>query len=313
MRTLILFVIVAAAIVGALLYGHQGDRGDAVEVKKPEAAVTVTAPKLSEYLVYVRPIDRGGFIRTADTKWVSMDPEKAIIPSFAVQRGNRSHKDFEGALVMNNADRDDFVNPEFLLLPRESSFIAYVLEPGKRAISIKIDDVTGSSGLIKPGDRVDLILFTNLHAAARGDDKSGFIARTILNDLRVIAIESKIAYQAVESGKEENGRSESGMRRRGIPTATLEVTPRQAELVTVSRSMGTLSLSLRSRFEPKNKAAQGASASAGVRAHDVVRELLPKEAKKAEKKAVRIIQFSGEERKLLAPKTTGDLEGNGER
>ena len=54
-----------------------------------------------------------------------------------------------------------------MVKPGERGFLAAVLEPGMRAISVPIDEASGNAGLIFPGDQVDLILTQTIEAARR--------------------------------------------------------------------------------------------------------------------------------------------------
>lgn len=303
MRIVLVLVLVTVAVGFALHRRLGNDGGDTV----PETPVVAApAPKLPEYLLFDRPVATGEFVRREDLKWMRFDPEKADIPTYAVSRTDQLLADFEGALVMRAADKDDFVDRRAFLLPQESRFLASVLTPGKRAISIEIGAVTGNSYLVQPGDTVDLILFTDLNGDGR-TEKSGFIARTILENMRVIAIDRKIAYHlaSAEDGTGDGAEGDKARRKRG--TATLEVTPRQAEIITVARQMGTLSLSLRSKFEQPNNEVRVSAAGEGVRSHDVIPEFFPS----APKKNLEIVElFGAEQRRKTGTPGDGFFDGD---
>lgn len=110
------------------------------------------------------------------------------------------------------------------------------LTPGMRAVSISIDKVKGISGLIEPGDRVDVIA---------DPPKGGTVpppASAILRGVRVLAIGSTLEYSsATPSPQEENS-----------ATVTLEVTPAQADLLVMADDNSALRLALRSPREPLN-------------------------------------------------------------
>ena len=110
------------------------------------------------------------------------------------------------------------------------------LAPGMRAVSVQIDKVKGISGLVEPGDRVDILA---------DPPKSGAIpppASTILRGVRVLAIGDTLEYSsATPSPQEENS-----------TTVTLEVTPKQADLLVMADINSTLRLALRSPKEPLN-------------------------------------------------------------
>lgn len=108
------------------------------------------------------------------------------------------------------------------------------LRPGMRAVSIAIDRVKGVSGLLQPGDRVDVIA-----VPARQNDAPS-PASTILRGIRVLAVGNSLEYaQASPSPDQQNSQ-----------TITLEVTPHQADLLAMADQNTTLRLALRSPREP---------------------------------------------------------------
>jgi pilus assembly protein CpaB len=118
--------------------------------------------------------------------------------------------------------------------PGDHGFLAAVLQPGMRALTIGVDAITGTAGLIWPGDRVDLILTLVLpdNVAPPGRRVA---AETALTDVRVIAIDQQLVQGASPGSVEQTAR-----------TVTLEVNRDQAERVSVAMRLGRLSLAVRS-------------------------------------------------------------------
>ena len=114
-----------------------------------------------------------------------------------------------------------------------SGFMAAILPSGMRAISTEISPETGAGGFILPNDRVDVILSRRDREAEKQAGVDVHTSETILSNVRVLAID-----QTVEE--------KNGQRVVVGKTATLELTPRQAETLALSRQLGTLSLALRS-------------------------------------------------------------------
>ncbi len=138
-----------------------------------------------------------------------------------------------GAMVRRSLSPDDIVRNGDVMRPGDHGFLAAVLEPGMRAVTIAVDNTTGLAGLIWPGDRVDLILTqtigeTNLPIGHR------VAAETVLQDARVIAIDQQIMQGAVAAPDSQ------------AKTVTMEVTEEQAERISVATRLGRLSLSVRS-------------------------------------------------------------------
>jgi pilus assembly protein CpaB len=108
------------------------------------------------------------------------------------------------------------------------------LQTGMRAVSIPIDRVKGVSGLVQPGDRVDVIAIPPRQA------NQPPTAVTILRGIRVLAIGTTLeSASATPSPDEQNA-----------TTATLEVNPKQADLLAMADVNTTLRLALRSPEEP---------------------------------------------------------------
>lgn len=121
------------------------------------------------------------------------------------------------------------------LIDGDKSFMSSILPSGKRAIATQIAADTSAGGFILPNDYVDVIMARRQAAAgAQAGGGEGFITETILTNIRVLAIDQTIQ-------EDENGRKV-----KVGETATLELTPQQAEVITVAQQMADrLSLALR--------------------------------------------------------------------
>jgi pilus assembly protein CpaB len=158
-----------------------------------------------------------------------------------------------GAMVKRNLGAGEAIRSDDLMRPTDHGFMAAVLSPGMRAVTINVDAASGSSGLIWPGDRVDLILtqVNNDPGASAGRRIS---AHTVLTNVRVVAVDSQLVQapnrNAVASLDAQNR------------TVTLEVDEDQAQRVSVGMRLGRLSVSVRAssqmtgiaKIEPKREA-----------------------------------------------------------
>ena len=127
--------------------------------------------------------------------------------------------------------------------PGQRGFLAAVLRPGTRAMTINVGQAEGYAGLIDPGDRVDVILTAALPGADTGltvtDGEGKVLSRTIVEDVRLIAVDRRID----DGGGGEDERTE-------VVTATLEVSPEQDDELALGAHEGTLSLAVRSLADP---------------------------------------------------------------
>lgn len=111
--------------------------------------------------------------------------------------------------------------------------------PGKRAMTLRIDDVAGLAGLVQPNSRVDLMLTT-------GDSRApGQISKLFMSNMRVLSIGAQVT-------RGEDGRPINA------PTATLEVTPEEAERLALATREGAIQLVLRGYGDPDSVKTSGA-------------------------------------------------------
>ncbi|WP_191058667.1 Flp pilus assembly protein CpaB [Geminicoccus harenae] len=156
------------------------------------------------------------------------------VPEGVLVESDDVRAEVRGALLRRYLDAGSPILRADVLRLRDRGFLAAVLRPGTRAISIGVDAVTGAAGLIWPGDQVDLILTQEIEAD--GTDKGRRVAgETVLTDVRIIAVDQQIAL----------GRSDVEEERKAPQTVTLEVTPEQAERVAVAARLGSIALSVR--------------------------------------------------------------------
>ncbi len=119
---------------------------------------------------------------------------------------------------------------------RPGSGLAPMITSGRRALSISISGAAGVSGLVQPNDRVD-VMGSFTFPSRKDPEKTEWVTLTLLQDVSVLALGQTL------------GKTEPGDRTRpssGYSTVTLDVTPREAELLVFAENMkGHLTLSLR--------------------------------------------------------------------
>lgn len=112
--------------------------------------------------------------------------------------------------------------------------LSAVVEEGKRAITVRVNDVVGVAGFALPGNYVDIMVNTQ-EEGSKTNDKDRAISKIVLEHILVLAV-------AQESGRDET-------KPKVVNAVTLEVTPDQAEKLDLARSVGTLSLVLRNQTD----------------------------------------------------------------
>jgi pilus assembly protein CpaB len=220
-------------------------------------------PATKPILVAAVPIQGGSLLTSDDIQ------QKEIAITETVKEYNidtvESRRALMGAMVKRNLGAGEAIRSDDVMRPTDHGFMAAVLSPGMRAVTIGVDAASGSSGLIWPGDRVDLILtqMNNDPAAAVGRRIS---AHTVLSNVRVVAVDS----QLVSAPNRNPGASLDAQNR----TVTLEVDEEQAQRVAVGMRLGRLSVSVRASAGN----AKTASKTEATFAQDILPDLVEKPA-----------------------------------
>lgn len=236
----VLLLGVALAMAGAtafLVNGWVSNRHQAAEARP--AAPAPAVPKI-EILVANADLATGTFLKPDQLRWQPW-PEDGVNGGYFV-KGKAAEKDFEGSVVRSRLYAGEPITKERVVYAGEQGFLAAVLEPGKRAISVPVDATRGVAGFVFPGDLVDVLL--SLKSSVTSEEEGGgggaatrFFSQTILSGVRVLGVD-----QAVDS---------EGGKPKVAKTATLEVTPKQAERIAVALELGELSLTLHSIAKPE--------------------------------------------------------------
>ena len=207
---------------------------DAQRLPVQVATVEAEAPppvQLTYVLVAKTDIPLGTFLDEESLDWRAW-PEEGISETYLVQ-GNFDETTLHGSVSRQNISAGDPIVQGRLVAPGERGFLAAVLKPGFRAVSIDVDATSGIGGFVFPGDRVDLILSHTIQDSTLEDRTERRASETILTNVRILA---------VDQSTDNTSEIEPSV----ADTATLELTPKQAEMIATVRNMGQLSLSLRS-------------------------------------------------------------------
>jgi len=226
---LLLFALSAAAVTAYFARNWIASQRAAWENQAPAQAEAPAFP-VKEVLAAKEDLVTGTFVKPEHLKWQQW-PEDGVNDGYLV-KGEATEQDLEGAVVRSHLFAGEPITKSRVVHPGERGFLAAVLEVGQRAVSVPVDATSGISGLVFPGDTVDVILTfqTTVKDEDTDENLTRYFSETLLHDIRVLAID-----QAVENV--------DGMAK-VAKTATLEVEPKQAEKVSLALEIGTLSLSL---------------------------------------------------------------------
>lgn len=196
------------------------------------ANTVLTPPLMATYLVAAHPLPPGTLERDADLTLKTVPRDE--VPQGAILDSPEGRASLNGALIQHYVETGKPMLMADVLRPRDRGFLAAVLTPGTRAMSIAIDPVSGVGGLIWPGDRVDVILTQELPAGATATRR--VVGETVLADVRIVAVDQDIVQGASPT---------AGISGRLASTITVQVTEDQAERLSVAGRLGHLGLAVR--------------------------------------------------------------------
>ncbi len=191
-------------------------------VEKPVDAVQV--------LVAKSDIELGTVATDQSFRWQDW-PKDAVSPNFVTNTAKpQALRDFAGRIARTPIMQGEPITENKVVKLGDGGVLAAILPAGMRAISTKIESKTAVANLVLPNDHVDVIL-TQRKRGKNGTEE--IVSDTLFRNVRILAI-----GQQVES--KEGKKSAEGT------VATMELTPKQAELLALANTMGEISLSLRS-------------------------------------------------------------------
>ena len=220
-RFAVLGLAVGSAVLAAFL--AKGFLG-----KEPvEQVVAVNRISTTEVLVMAQDVKMGDRLTSSNVKWQSW-PSNHLRHNM-VSRTTRpaAMQELQGARARSNLFEGEPVNERKIINPDSAGFMAAILPKGMRAISVRISSESAAGGFILPNDRVDVILITK-------KDGGKTLSETVLSNVRVLAIDQ--TFQTNEKGEQVVVGK----------TATVELDPKQTEVLAMVESSGQLTLALRS-------------------------------------------------------------------
>jgi len=171
------------------------------------------------------------------------------LPRGALRDGGK----LAGRVLKTSVLRDEPLSEAKLAPAGTLGGLSALIAEGKRAITVRVNDVVGVAGFALPGNFVDIIVNT------QSNDRA--ISKIVLERILVLAV-------AQEVGRDET-------KPRVVNAVTLEVTPAQAENLDLARSVGTLSLVLRNQVDPRPGTTDGATKGTLLGAHEAPPAAVP--------------------------------------
>ncbi len=235
-RTLILLFF-AVVLAGGTAFLARAWLASERSKELAEAAPMALPTPGKSVLVARAEIRRGQILRPDEMVWQTW-PEGGLDKTYVVMGGPRTPESFAGWVAKNPITGGEPISEAKIIAPGNRGFLAAVLRPGMRAISVPVTITSGISGFIFPGDQVDLMLTYSvpvLAAASDTKDKKALyehkVAETVLRDIRVIAIDQRLESKPGEAVVAH--------------TATFEVPAKQTEVILLASEIGKVTLILR--------------------------------------------------------------------
>ncbi len=233
------FIILGVAILAA---GGAAFLAMNMTAPPPQVVPVATnrAPTIKTVAVLVASTDvpTGNSLTIENLKWQSW-PKSGISDAYIVKKSDpEAMEKMVGAIARSTFYSGEPIR-EVKLVRSDRGYMSAILPAGRRAIATSISADTSAGGFILPNDRVDVIM-TRRKKKEKGA-KSSFVTETILRNIRVLAID-----QTIED--------KDGKKVVVGETATLELGPEQAEVLTVAQQMADrLTLALRSLEDSKDE------------------------------------------------------------
>lgn len=204
----------------------------APEPQKPQVQTELNTTKV---LVARTEISLGQIASDSQFRWQKW-PADAVGSGYITESsgGINAMRELTGAIARAPIMAGEPITVNKLIKAGQGGVLAAILPAGMRAVSTKIDAKTSAGGLVLPNDHVDVILIRRLRGRAGTEEH---VADTLFRNVRVLAIGQQIETKEGKKSADAAGSS---------TTATLELTPRQSELLSLANAMGEISLALRS-------------------------------------------------------------------
>lgn len=151
-------------------------------------------------------------------------------------------KDLQERVVKVSVQRGDAILERKLSPPGSKGGLSAVIAEGKRAMTVRVNDVVGVAGFALPGTYVDVMVNTQ-QDRGKTDGGPNQISMTVLEQVLVLAV-------AQEASRDET-------KPKVVSAVTLELKPEDAEKLDLARSVGTLSLVLRNQLDKETVATKG--------------------------------------------------------
>lgn len=188
-----------------------------------------------EVAVASKPLKTGDVVSEANFKWQEW-PKSSVFSGVVTREGSKKISEAADGKIRRDMSAGEPLLKASLTAPGKGNILAASMEHGMRAMAIKVSAESMVGGFISPGDRVDVILTSQVKLSGDERDEAAMkidrhASQTVLENVNILAID--------QNSKKEDDKAKVGR------TVTLEVDAAGAEKLALASEMGDLSLVLR--------------------------------------------------------------------
>ncbi|MGJ0509615.1 MAG: Flp pilus assembly protein CpaB [Methylocystis sp.] len=242
-RAQLIVLGIAVAAGGGAFMMMNGDEG-----QKAGVQVSATPVNLDQVLIATHDLSYGASLSGEDVKWQDWPKEAAPAGAILKSAEAKAPEELKGSYVRIPIAAGEPVRKERLVKGVSAGLMSTMLPSGKRAVAIDVSTNNTAGGFILPNDRVDVIRTFRDPAATQMTGGEMLSSEVVLTNVRVLAMGQTIEKKGTEPVVTGS-------------TATLELTPRQAERIVLAQKTGQLTLMLRAITDAQQNAQSEEDAS----------------------------------------------------
>jgi pilus assembly protein CpaB len=230
-------------------------------------------------------------VASADIPWGTPLENKTVrimmYPEEGVPAGHfKDPASLSGRVVLTNLKKNEpILESKLAPIDLKTGGVSAVMDPNKRAMAVKVNEIVGLPGFVQPGDRVDVMAtFEDPRGKKKGDGGTrGEVTKVVLENTLVLATDTQMERAAGEEKPTP------------VKVITLEVSLEEAEKLAMAENGGKLRLALRSPLNPEVKKTKGADFKDLMSSH----QLIPPRPKVAHKPENQVEVIKGTDRKTM--------------
>jgi pilus assembly protein CpaB len=230
-------------------------------------------------------------VASADIPWGTPLADKTIrvimYPEEGVPAGSfKDPASLNGRVVLANLKKNEpILESKLAPIDLKTGGVSAVMDPTKRAMAVKVNEIVGLPGFVQPGDRVDVMAtFEDPRGKKKSDGSTrGEVTKVVLENTLVLATDTQME------------RADGEEKPTPVKVITLEVSLEEAEKLAMAENGGKLRLALRSPLNPEVKKTKGADFKDLMSSHQII----PPRPKVARKPKNRVEVINGTDRQTM--------------